>query len=68
MRLTVKMLEAMQCALCELLAGEVPQGVDEDSDEALQIMDNADKASMWVAQEIHRRGQKSKRLTRKGSP
>jgi hypothetical protein len=62
-RLTIGMLEAMGCALDELLAGESPQGFNEDSDESAKVMENADKANLWVALQLQRRREKNKSAT-----
>lgn len=63
MRLTYKMLDAMNTALAELLAGEGPQGAE--SPEAGQAeMIQADKAQAWTHQEMARRRVKSRRRRR----
>ena len=58
MKFTQKMLNAMLTALSELLAGEGPQGYNENSEEAEEIMKNAEKAHQWIHEELERRKDK----------
>lgn len=55
MRLTIGMLEAMGLALQEVLAGEGFQGIHEHSKEQKELMRNADRASVWCAQQVQKR-------------
>jgi hypothetical protein len=52
-RLTNRLLDAMNAALAEFLAGDWPQGYDDD--EGLQVLKSAEDAQVWVWQEIARR-------------
>jgi hypothetical protein len=56
--LTRGMLDAMLDALSEMLAGEGPQGCNEGSKEAAEVMRNAERAHAWIHQEKRRRGLK----------
>lgn len=58
MRLTKNMLDAMLTALAELLAGEGPQGYNEDDGE--KVMENAEKAKEWIHQELNKRNANKK--------
>jgi len=46
------MLDAMLTALAELLAGEGPQGYNEDDGE--KVMENAEKAKEWIHHEVNK--------------
>jgi hypothetical protein len=54
MRLTMRMLDAMNTALAELLAGEGPQG-NYTEDEGKALMLEGHKAQEWVWNEIRKR-------------
>jgi len=61
-KLTHGMLDAIETALTELLAGEGPQGVDSDA-ESMEIMRNAERAQEWIDKERQKkRTDKKQRL------